>query len=79
MAQDRDESDPGREAVHEALQKLGPPDAILTGWVVVAEWMTQDGARALGRARAADTTPWTAKGMIHTVLFEGTDGWGAPE
>jgi len=65
-----DESDPQREAVHEAIQKFSPPGSILTGWVFVAEWIDDEGNRIIGNCRAAATTPWTAKGMLHTVLFE---------
>jgi hypothetical protein len=64
---DRDDSDPGRDALHDAIQGLSPDD-ILTGWVVAAEWMDKDGKRMLGVARAAETTPWNAKGMIISIL-----------
>lgn len=70
-----DNSDPRREAVHEAIQKFSPPGSILTGWALVAEWIDEEGNRIIGTCRSAETTPWTAKGMFHTVLFENVDGW----
>lgn len=66
-----DESDPGREAVHEAIQRHAPrgEDALLTGWVLVAEWVDHDGGRWLSKAHAASTPSWTADGMLHAALY----------
>jgi hypothetical protein len=72
-----DDSDPERNAIHDAIAASGPPGAVLTGWALVAEWMDDEGNRLLGKARAAETTPWNAKGMLHTMLFENTP-WGEP-
>lgn len=69
----RDDSDPGRDALHDAIQGLNA-EAILTGWVVAAEWIDKDGNRMLGIARAAETTPWNAKGMILSIL-DGNVAW----
>ena len=69
-----DDSDPIREAVHDALRQFNP-DSILTSWVVVCEWVTPDGSRALGTAHAATTTPWTAKGMLFEVMFGNQNQW----
>lgn len=65
-----DGSDPAREAIHEALQKNLPrgEDAILTGWVLVAEWIDHDGEQWLSKGHAAGTAPWTAAGMLHEAL-----------
>jgi hypothetical protein len=67
-----DDSDDGRGAIHEAIQanaRLGRDDgAILTGWVLVAEWLTPDGDRWLSRGWAEGTTNWAAKGMHHEAL-----------
>lgn len=77
-----DESDPERDAIHEAIQanqghvKDASGGAILTGWVVVAEWMDKDGDRWLSKCRAATTTAWTADGMMHDGLHR---DWPARE
>lgn len=67
------DSDPGRDAIHDAIQanaRLGKEDgAILTGWVLVAEWMDPQGERWLSRGHAASTTQWSANGMSHEALY----------
>lgn len=66
---DRDKDD-GRAAVHEAIQHnmaIGK-EAILTGWVLVAEWIDCDSERYLVRGHSADLTAWHAKGMHHEAL-----------
>jgi hypothetical protein len=65
-----DLSDPSREAIHEALQEHMPrgEDALLTGWVIVAEWVDHEGERWLSKGHAASTSSWTAKGMLHEAL-----------
>lgn len=66
-----DESDPKRDAVHEAIAANGTVEnAVLTGWVVVAEWIDVEGERWLSFARSASTPSWTARGMIHEVLSD---------
>lgn len=73
-------SDPGdehRDAVHEAIQRHAPMgrEALLTGWVLVAEWVDHDGDRWITRAHAASTSDWAAKGMHHEALYgEWPDG-----
>jgi hypothetical protein len=61
-----------RDAIHDAIQTHAPiaraEGAILTGWIVVAEWMAQDGERWLSKAYASATPQWTATGMIYEVL-----------
>lgn len=75
-----DSGDAGRDLIQDAIQaNYAPPGALLTGWVMVVEWTTVDGQRVLGKARSDDTPPWTAKGMLHTVLFEDTGGWETVE
>jgi hypothetical protein len=66
-----DESDPSRDAVHEAIQQNLPTgrEAILTGWVVVAEWMDHQGERWLSKGYSASLTAWSARGMHHEVLY----------
>lgn len=65
-----DRNGPARDAIHEALQEHMPKgqDAILTGWVVVAEWVGRDGIRYLSKAHSASTTTWAANGMYHDAL-----------
>lgn len=67
-----DSSDPARDAIHEVIQKhaaMSTQDgAVLTGWVLVAEWMTPDGDRWLSKAHAAGTTAWAARGMMHDAI-----------
>lgn len=64
-----------REAIHEAIAansghaQDATGGAVLTGWLTVAEWMDKDGTRYLSHCRAASTTPWGARGMMHEVLY----------
>jgi hypothetical protein len=65
-----DESDPKRDRVHEAIQAVrSVEDGLLTGWVVVAEWMDESGERWLSKTHATGTASWAAKGMMHEALF----------
>jgi hypothetical protein len=68
-------TDPAREAIHEAIQKHAPrgEDALLTGWVFVAEWVDHDGERWLSKAAAASTSNWAANGMHHEAIW---GDWG---
>ena len=65
---------PERDALHDAIQANArhvqdvSGGAILTSWVVIAEWMDNDGERYLSHCRAPSTTSWTAHGMMHDVL-----------
>lgn len=68
------------EAVHAAIQANPPADfvekgALLTQWVVVAEWVTSDGQKWLSRMESEGLTAWDRKGM----LFEGLWSWGEAE
>lgn len=66
-----DMSDPSREAIHEAIQANVPvgQEAVLTGWVLVTEWMDHDGERWLSKGRAATTPVWAGNGMHHEALY----------
>ena len=66
-----DNSDPSREAIHEAIQKHMPTgdNAVLTGWAVVAEWMDHDGERWLSKGHSASLAAWTANGMWHEAIY----------
>lgn len=68
-----DESDPRRDAIHERIQELGPPDidksAVLVGWVMVCDWMDEDGERWLSKGHSSSIPTWTAEGMHHEALY----------
>ncbi len=72
-----DDSDPRRDALHDFLQQQGPVDidrpAILTGWVVVAEWMDDGGKRWLSRGWSSSKAKWDADGMMHEALYGSWD------
>jgi hypothetical protein len=65
-----DGGDNARDAIHDAIQHHAPlgSEALLTGWVLVAEWMDPHGERWLSKAHAASTSDWAAKGMHHEAL-----------
>jgi hypothetical protein len=76
-----DDSDPRRDKTREFFQGLGPADpekegSVLTGWVVVQEWMDPAGEKTLTRAWDHTLAEWAAKGMMHEVLF---GSWPAGE
>jgi hypothetical protein len=69
-----DDGDPRREKTRAFFQELGPPDpedagAILTGWVVVQEWMNPNGEKSLVRGWDHSLTRWSANGMMHEALY----------
>lgn len=65
-----DNSDPWRDAIHAAIQEQAPrgEDAILTGWVLVAEWMDHQGERWLSKGASASLAQWSARGLHHEAL-----------
>lgn len=67
-----DLSDERRDALHEFLQGQGPKDvekqAVLVGWVVVSDWMDEDGDRWLSKAHSASIPEWAAAGLHHEAL-----------
>lgn len=71
----RDDSDPQRDAIHEALQAIGPVSmdeekaTVLTGWAIVAEWMDESGEKWLTKSHSASLATWTAAGFHHEALF----------
>lgn len=76
-----DESDPERDSIHEILQAVGPvgaPDkaVVLTGWVVVAEWMDEAGDKWLSKCHSASLTNWTANGYHHEAVY---GAWPEPD
>ncbi len=67
----RDDSDPDRDSIHEALQKNSPQGkagSLLTGWVVVTEWMDADGDKVLAKAHSANIAQWAANGYHFEAL-----------
>jgi hypothetical protein len=69
-----DEGDPRREKTREFFQLLGPSDpdeagSVLTGWVVVQEWMNPAGEKFLIRGWDQACALWSVKGMMHEVLY----------
>lgn len=42
--------------------------AYLTGWVVVAEWMTPDGDPELSMLTSEGMTPWTRRGILSDAM-----------
>lgn len=62
-----DLSDARRDALHDFMQAQGPEHingaAVLTGWVVVQEWMDDTGGKWLTKAHAASLATWSAKGF----------------
>lgn len=76
-----DDGDPRREKTREFFQLLGPSDpdeagSVLTGWVVVQEWMNPAGEKFLIRAWDPSLAAWGAKGLMHEVLY---GDWPADE
>ena len=76
-----DEGDPQREKTREFFQALGPSDpeevgSVLAGWVVCLEWMNPAGEKFLTRGWDPSCTVWSAKGMMHEVLY---GDWPADE
>ena len=66
-----------RLRISEAIQRDAPSlenveRSILTGWVVVAEWMADDGSKWLsknsGDAAGERLTEWGVNGMLHEGL-----------
>lgn len=68
-----DNSDPRRDAIHQFLNDQGPADmernAVLVGWVIVCDWMDDEGERWLSKAHSSSITTWGASGMHHDALY----------
>lgn len=73
-----DASDPARDAIHDAIQEHAPrgQDAVLTGWVMVAEWIDHQGERWLTKGHSQSTANWAASGMYHEALY---GEWPSPD
>lgn len=44
-----------------------------TGWLVITEWMDSEGQRVLAARKSESLTDWTAGGMLHHVLYNGSN------
>lgn len=61
------------DAIGAAIQAHAPErdemdGAVLTGWALVAEWMSPDGDRWLSKMNPPHVTQWQADGMRHQAL-----------
>ncbi len=66
--------DPGRRAALEktiAETAAPEPAAVLTGWVLIGEWMAPDGTKHLTRLSSAPATTWYVAGLLHEALYGG--------
>ena len=67
-----------RQTIHDAIQASRNDNekldqAVLVGWIVIAEWVGSDGTRSLvrmsGTAGGAQPAPWQTRGYLHEALF----------
>ena len=67
-----------RQAIHDAIQASRNDNekldqAVLVGWIVIAEWVASDGTRSLvrmsGTAGGSQPAPWQTRGYLHEALF----------
>jgi hypothetical protein len=49
------------------------PGDYLTGWVVIAEWLHEDGQRSLTMSANEEMTPWLRRGILDDAMSE--EGW----
>jgi hypothetical protein len=71
-----------RALIHEALERAKPRaiqglTSVLTGWVVVAEYMDADGDKWLSRFQSEGMTTWSRAGLLHEGLQGST--WDADD
>ena len=67
-----------RAALHEAIQRDAAPSdepgAVLTGWVLIAEFLDTEGAKWLAmRSGPEELTAWAREGFLHRALYD--DSW----
>jgi hypothetical protein len=64
-----------RDELDTAIAGLAAPEPglVLTGWVLVAEWIDSAGIKHLTRLSSRPITTWTIDGMLHDALYG--DGW----
>lgn len=60
-------------ALHELLQTQGAPHlerpSVLVHWVIVEEWIDDDGWRTLSRKWSDGLSTWGRVGMLHEALY----------
>lgn len=78
-----------RDALHKCIQREAMPSdrelardagasgAVLTNWVIVAEFVDVQGERWLARRDSEDLTLWGRQGMLHNALL--SDEWHPDE
>ena len=54
--------------------EMGDEDSVLTGYVLVSEWMDAAGDRWLASTETPTMTGWTRDGILHKRLY----GWEDP-
>lgn len=66
-----DPSDVYRDNIHQVLAENSPHAgaAILTGWVLVTEWMDDQDVKWLAKAHSSSLSSWTANGFHHEALY----------
>jgi hypothetical protein len=66
-----------REIIEGAIGSTGPQalhgEGMLTGWVLVAEWMDTQGERWLSKFASEGSTQWQIQGYMHHSLYESWD------
>lgn len=70
------DDDTPSEQIHSRLQEVPPsdfPEAVLTRWSLVAEWVDGTGERWLSRVCSPTSKEWDAKGLMHEALY---GDWG---
>jgi hypothetical protein len=69
------DTDAELEALHSAIQANGDPSlpgALLSHWIIIAEWVDDEGEPWLSRRSSENMTTWLRRGMLHDALDEAT-------
>jgi hypothetical protein len=78
-----DQLDADRDRVNTALQDCRPHEdmegALLTGWVVVAEWTDREGKQWLSRFMDEHSSSWKVSGMLRHAIAGYEDSTWDPE
>lgn len=70
---DAEESVSAHDAIRSALSEnreelSGGPEAMLTGWYVVSEWVDSEGQRWLSRICDEESTVWARVGLLEFAV-----------
>lgn len=61
------------EKITSFLQEIGPghfkDSAVLTGWVLVSEWMDEEGVKWISKGSSDTLTDWVSNGFLHEALY----------